>query len=260
MATVLVPWRGGCPHRERALNWVADRWFDLQLDLDWRNCWMPDGPWSKGAAIGPEVASADSIVIVADADCWTEGIPAAVAAVEAGADWAVPHKTVHRLTEKSTAYLLAGCTEPVALETERCEVNGDGPYNAIHGGGIVVVRRDVLLEVPFDPRFTGWGGEDTSWRDAMLTLVGEPWRGREPLFHLWHPPQERMNRFIGSPENHVLRTRYVRANRRPKAMRALLAEIDDLKGTCGSSPQERPARSRGARRASGQSRSARASG
>jgi hypothetical protein len=227
MATVLVPWRAGDRHRERALHWVADRWFDLQLDLDWRNCWMRDGPWSKGAAIRSEIASADPIVVIADADCWTEGIADAIAAVEAGAPWAVPHKTVHRLTEKSTRYLLAGCRDPLALEVERCETNGDGPYNGIHGGGIVVVRRNVLLEVPFDPRFTGWGGEDASWRDAMLTLVGKPWAGAAPLIHLWHPPAPRINRFIGNKENAALRKRYVRAIQKPKQMRALLAEIEE---------------------------------
>jgi hypothetical protein len=176
-------------------------------------------------------ADADEIVVVADADCWTDGILDAVLAVNAGAAWAVPHKAVHRLTEKSTDRLLAGHHDPLALEVEACEVNGDGPYNGFHGGGIVVVRRDVLLEVPFDPRFLGWGGEDASWRDAMLTLVGTPWCGREPLFHLWHPPQPRLSRKVGSRESAALRTRYVRANRKPKQMRALLAEIDYRKGS-----------------------------
>jgi hypothetical protein len=226
MATVLVPWRGGDPHREAAWRWVRDRWIDLKLPGQVICCHAEPGLWSKGGALTPSVVDADDVVVLADADCWTEGVSAAVAAVEAGADWAVPHKKVHRLTEKSTAYLLAGCTQPLALETEPCEVNGDGPYNGMHGGGIVVVRRDILLEVPFDPRFTGWGGEDASWRDAMLTLVGPPWCGREPLFHLWHPPQPRLNRKVGSRESAALRTRYVRATRKPNQMRALLAEID----------------------------------
>jgi hypothetical protein len=177
----------------------------------------------------PTVPSCDDIVIVADADCWCDGIGAAVTAVESGAaDWAAPHMKVHRLTEKATEYLLAGCQVPTSLAIEECPVNGPEPYNGFVGGGIVVVRRDVLLEVPFDPRFLGWGGEDASWRDAMLTLIGPPWRGRDPLFHLWHPPQPRRSRKVGSRESAALRTRYVRANRKPAQMRALLAEINDL--------------------------------
>jgi hypothetical protein len=230
MATVLVPWRGGDPYREAAWRWVRDRWIALTLSGTTQVCYAPPGPWCKAAALMPHVETSEEIVVVADADCWTEGVLAAVAAVEAGADWAVPHKTIHRLTEPATGYLLAGCKEPLALETEECEVNGAKPYNGMHGGGIVVVRRDVLLEAPFDPRFLGWGGEDASWRDAMLTLVGDPWRGRDPLFHLWHPPQPRISRKVGSRESAALRTRYVRANRKPNQMRALLAEINQPKG------------------------------
>lgn len=205
---------------------MADRWFGLQRDLDVRVCSHPNGPWSKGAAIAPHVADSRDVVVIADADCWCDGVNAAVEAVAAGhADWAAPHTKVHRLTEKSTDYLLAGCQVPTSLAIEPCGVNGDEPYNGFVGGGIVVVRRDVLLEVPFDPRFLGWGGEDASWRDAMLTLVGPPWRGRDPLFHLWHPPQPRRDRKVGSRESAALRTRYVQANRRPSKMRALLAEI-----------------------------------
>lgn len=216
------------------MRWVWDRW--RQRPYGHRVCEMPvpttrrpDGrlePWCKAAAVMPHVADADEIVIVADADCWTDGVPAAAAAVEAGADWAVPHQKVHRLTEQATDYLLAGCQVPASLAIEKCPVNGDEPYSGFHGGGIVVVRRDVLLEVPFDPRFIGWGGEDASWRDAMLTLIGSPWCGRDPLFHLWHPPQPRISRKVGSRESAALRTRYVRANRKPNQMRALLAEIE----------------------------------
>jgi hypothetical protein len=229
MATVLVPWRRGDPHRERAWRWVRDRWINLSLPGSVTVSSPPPGPWCKAAAVMPSVATTGphEIIVIADADCWSDGILDAVLAVNGGADWAVPHKTVHRLTEKATDYLLAGRGDPLALEVESCETNGDGPYNGIHGGGIVVVRRDVLLEVPFDPRFTGWGGEDASWRDAMLTLVGAPWAGTAPLIHLWHPPQPRINRFIGNKENAALRKRYVRAHRHPDQMRALLAEIEE---------------------------------
>lgn len=219
MATVLVPWRGGDPHREAAWRWVRERWRNLPHPVV--RCWSQSGPWRKGEVIRDFSRQVDDeILILADADVWCDGIEAAIEAVEAGAGWAAPHQKVHRLTERATDYLLRGCCEPLALDTI------EDPYNGIPGGGIVVVRRKTLLEVPFDPRFNGWGGIDTSWRDAMLTLIGAPRRGRDPLFHLYHPPQPRRTRKVGSRENDLLRRRYVRATGRRKQMRALLAEID----------------------------------
>jgi hypothetical protein len=222
MATVLIPWRGGCVHRAKAWDWVGQRWASTEHDIV--VCEAPSGPWCKAAAVMPCVATADEVVVVADADCWSDGIPKAIAAAEAGAAWAVPHRRVHRLTEKATEYLLGGYKVPHSLEVEGDEVNGPGPYNGFVGGGIFVVRRDVLLDVPLDPRFLGWGGEDASWRDAMLTLIGEPHRERDPLFHLWHPPQPRRSRKVGSAANQALRTRYVRAVQYPRRMHTLVAE------------------------------------
>lgn len=222
MPTVIVPWRSGEAYREAAWEWVRARYVERHPDWEIETCECPPGPWRKGEAIRRAVPYCDfGPVVIADADVWCEGIADAVAAVERGHVWAVPHLKVHRLTAKATDYLCAGCVEPEALECE------EEPYNGVPGGGIVVVHRDVLLDVPFDPRFNGWGGEDTSWRDAMLTLIGQPWRGREPLLHLWHPSQPRRDRKVGSVESHRLRTRYVRANRRKKQMRALLAEIEE---------------------------------
>jgi hypothetical protein len=83
-----------------------------------------------------ERSSAD-VIVLADADVWTDGIPAAVKAVEDGAAWAVPHQLVRRLDENGG-------------EAER-------PYVGIEGGGVVVAPREVILSCPLDVRFVGWG-------------------------------------------------------------------------------------------------------
>jgi hypothetical protein len=217
MATVLVPWRGGDSHRERAWHWVADRWFDLQRDLDVRVCWHTDGPWNKGAAIAAHVADSRGVVVLADADCWCDGVHAAIDAVEAGADWAVPHKTVHRLTERGTAAVLAGAP----WEEQRLEKR---PYTGFEGGGILVASRSVLEAVPLDTRFVGWGQEDECHAMALRTFFGRPWRGTDPLVHLWHPPQERLSRRRGSEASWALRQRYFAARNDPGAMKALIEE------------------------------------
>lgn len=167
----------------------------------------------------PAIAACDAgaVVVVADADVWCDGISAAVAAVEAGAPWAIPHDLVHRLSETGTAAVLAGAHwrgQPVCQQ----------PYPGVMGGGIVVARRETLLEAPLDPRFVGWGQEDESWAVALTALAGPPWRGAAPLLHLWHPPQPRLDRRRGSTGGWNLRRRYLRARRDPAAMRQLLDE------------------------------------
>lgn len=210
---VVIPWLAGSPQRKAALEWVCRRY-------EWPVTLGPGGrPWVKADAVMPAVErSAADIVVVADADCWCDGTAAAVEAVEAGARWAVPHGKVHRLTEVATAAVLGGL-DPEGLPTEQ------RPYLAYIGGGIVVARREVLLDVPLDPRFIGWGSEDSAWGCALTALAGRPWRGFEPLYHLWHPPQDRLTRVIGSEESEALRARYLAAARMPKKMRPLIEEI-----------------------------------
>lgn len=220
MTTVIVPWRGGCPHRERAWAWVRAQY--ARLHPDWRvvEAVAPDGPWCKATAAMPAIEAADDgIVVVADADVFAARTPeTAVAAVESGlAAWAAPHLLVRRLNERGTNMLIAG-------ETGFAEQQDQAPYRGLMGGGVVVARRETLLDCPLDPRFVGWGQEDLSWGVALHVLHGPAWRGNGPLWHLWHPPQHRMNRKVGSIAGQQLQRRYLAARRDPAAMRALIEE------------------------------------
>jgi hypothetical protein len=211
---IIIPFLGGDPDRERNLRWVLDR-------LDYPVTIAPGAkPWSKGAALYPAILACEAeIVVVHDADCWTDGLGAAVSAVAAtdGPAWAVAHDRVHRLSRDATARLIAGADwRGLAL---------DRPvYEGMAGGGIVCARRDVLLDAPMDPRFLNWGGEDESWGTALWGLHGPCWRGQADLVHLWHPPQPRINRRIGSERNWALCLRYKEARRDPAAMRELVGE------------------------------------
>lgn len=216
---VVVPFRGGCPHREKA--WAFVRRLYAEHHPDWRviEARAPDGEWCKGAALGPAIDACEAeLVIQADADVWTDGLPAAVEAVESGMPWAQPHGLVHRLSEEGTVAVLSGedwWDQPLAQR----------PYRGVQGGGIVVAMKDVLRAVPVDTRFIGWGQEDMAQAAALETMVGCPWRGSADLIHLWHPPQQRMTRRRGSQEAWVLWKRYSRASQDPAAMQALLAEF-----------------------------------
>lgn len=218
---VVIPWRDGCPHRQAALLYVADRW--AQLGHPVRLGSHEHGAWCKADAVqaGIDRTSAD-VIAVADGDVWSDAIPHAIGAVVDGAPWAVPHTLVHRLTPKATDEVLAG-TEPhdgMPLDVL------DKPYAGRLGGGIVILRRDVWGDCPIDRRFRGWGHEDESWAKALGCLYGPPVQFDSTLWHLWHPPQERITWGLGSPENEALYKRYHHAASNPDrgVMRALIAE------------------------------------
>lgn len=226
MSTVIIPWRGGDRHRERALHWVRGSYKARLPNVRVHVAQLDDGPWCKARAVMPAVRRAeDGLVIVADADVWTDGLQRAMSAVVCGAaSWAVPHLMVKRLSIDGTDRLLRGGSPQASDLDQR-------PYQGVYGGGIVVAHRKTLLDVPLDPRFTGWGQEDQSWGQALLAIEGPAWRGDADLWHLWHPPPQRMSRIRGSQEGWALRRRYVYASRTgPQAVRDLLKEFDDPSG------------------------------
>lgn len=177
-------------------------------------CGPGGGEWCK--AVGVNAAAARSfadVLVVADADVWTTNLQVAVDAVDDGAPWVIPHKLVHRLTETATGALLAG-----HVATETCEQ----PYVGIQGGGIVVLPRLTLLDVPMDERFVGWGQEDQSWGVALHYLTGPAVRFDAGLLHLWHPPQPRQDRKVGSEAGRRLHREYLKARPDPVAIRSIL--------------------------------------
>lgn len=178
--------------------------------------------WCKAEAVANALAATDAdVLVIHDADVWCAETPAAVAAVEAGAPWAVPHLGISRLSEAATADVLTGA-DPDRLPPSALE---EPPYRTHPGGGIVVIRRDVYQRVPLDPRFRGWGREDDSWGLALKTLIGRPVHLRGRLWHLWHPPQPRPDRNHGSEATEALHHRYRAANHNPARMSALIEEI-----------------------------------
>lgn len=215
---VVIPWKDGCDDRARALEWVFDRYRAEHPDWLVTVAPAPEGRWCKGAAVNRVVRrDGPPIVIVADADTWTSGLPEAVDRVASGvAPWAIPHDHVLRLTAAATRDL---------LDTGAVSSDLDQPaYRGVAGGGFVILPRRLAREVPLDERFTGWGQEDMSWAVALHVLAGPAWRGDHDLIHLWHEPQQRQDRKVGSPEGQQLFRRYIAARKDPALMRALIEE------------------------------------
>jgi hypothetical protein len=216
--SVLIPFTSEDPARIQAWDHVVGWYAQFGWEIVKGGCLVP---WRKAVAVAAAAErSTGETLVVSDADCLCDGVPAAVAAVETGAPWAIPHHLVHRLDQEATHAVYSGAT------AESTTGRTQAPYIGFAGGGIVVLPRSTYLDVPLDPRFEGWGQEDEAWALALTSLHGAPWRGTTPLYHLHHPPPAtRRSRHVGSVASHQLLNRYLRAARtgRP-AMRALLDE------------------------------------
>lgn len=206
-------------------------------------------PWVKATAVAAALAlprpNPDDILIIADADVLPgPDLERAVAMVGSGRHaWAMPHRRVHRLTPLATEKVLSTGflpdPPPVDLRSSHRPRAVDPTldihesHNAAVGGGMVVLPMSLYEQCPLDPRFEGWGQEDTAWGMALTVLAGPPWKGHDPLWHLWHPKMARGRglsgsaktmRGIGSRESLALFHRYRRANT-PDKVRALIAEF-----------------------------------
>jgi hypothetical protein len=211
--SVLVPFAGLDPYRLEALGYITAH-YDWEVVVG--TC---EGPWRKAVAVQNAANRATGdLFVVADADCFSPGTPEAVQAVAEGAAWAMPHKKVHRLTRDVSRTVIDG-TEP-----HRHSPTDQPPYTGTFGGGIVVLTRDTWNRTPLDPRFVGWGQEDDSWAIALNGLASPCVRLQHPLWHLWHPPQERMSRRIGSPESKALFAAYHAARNDPRALAQIVRE------------------------------------
>lgn len=220
---VLVPWRDeGCVFRQKALRWVIGQYADHHPTWPGHVGSCAPGPFNRSAAIldAARQSSAD-VLVITDADVYCDPRSAVAAAENAG--WAIPHQLVHRLSPESTEQVLGGAPwQGLPLSTDNSFDRR--PYKGHETGTLFVIRREVLLDVPPDVRFVGWGQEDDAHASALRTLVGAPWRGDHDLVHLWHPAQPRKTRRVGNDESLKLEMRYRKARGKPTEMRALVDE------------------------------------
>lgn len=217
-ACVLIPFDGDSGWRDAAYAYM------LRTLAGWPISRGAYATNSKGMAVAEAADRAGDadVFVVHDADVVVAPatLTRCITAVGEGAPWAMPHRTVHRLTAGATTAVYDGAR----IEDQQHQL--DRPvYHGKVGGGVTVLHRRVWDDCPMDPRFLGWGGEDEAWGMALHTLHGAPFRPEsmdQRLWHLWHPHPAPGQRFPVSAECRALFSAYRRAVGRPDTMRSLL--------------------------------------
>lgn len=216
--------------RETNWEWLRARWEALRPTWEIVEGRRRADRWCKAEAVARAAEHATGDVwVISDADLWVESWPtlkdAALLAVEHG--WCVPCGNVYRLNAITTQAITARDPDDHAIEwpTARSTL-ARHPYRLFPGGGIFAVTPDAYHAAGgFDPRFVGWGGEDTSLGAALSTLVGEPARLDASVWHLYHPLSKQVAK-IGrmSGPNDRLNRRYLAADGDPVAMQQLISD------------------------------------
>jgi hypothetical protein len=227
--SVLVPRAvGDLKERDAAWAWLRRRYAAVHPDWQVVEGWGHAGTrFCKGRAVAEAVAQSDgAILVIADADCVVpaSALRDAVAALEQGAPWVMPHRLVHRLSAaQTTRWLIEAPDAELVAPTAGL---ARPAYPGIEGGGIVVCRRADYLSTGGIPlAFIGWGAEDEALAAILTGLLGAPVRLPTPLVHLWHPPSAAQREPYGKARNRQLLglLRAVRAD--PARLRALAQQM-----------------------------------
>lgn len=186
---VVIPHRPG--DRQRARNTATvQSWWLHTFGLGTNVCDDPNPTgFNRGRALNAGVADLGAdpfdVLVLTDGDLIPDqrAIEQAIGAVAAGSarGYVVPFTEVR--------YLSAGATEAVHAGDAPTDHELDGVWDRRSTGGINVMRVATFeAAAGFDPRFTGWGFEDSAWDIAVSTLVAPTRWMAGPVWHLWHPP------------------------------------------------------------------------
>lgn len=216
--------------RETHWEWLRARWEALRPQWQIVEGRCRADRWCKATAVqaAAEQATGD-VWVITDADLWVESWPTLKEAAQLATTnpWVVPCGNVYRLNPEATATIVAHDPDAdIHWPVERSQLAAGrttNPYRLFPGGGILAITPDNYARSGgFDPRFNGWGGEDTSLASAINTLVGKPARLEASVWHLYHRPASKIQRPSGP--NDRLNRRYLHAEGDPRAMRQLIED------------------------------------
>lgn len=167
---IIIPWRGGDPHREKAFDYVT-KWID-QTGIT--RVWADSG--------ADPFCRAESKNFGASEETWADVL------IFNDADMIIPVDTYHELARLAwdTGNLCIGFVEYCALDqyhAARIYAGDVVPFSVRHPvnnvgfslGGVIAIRRDSFEEIGgYDERFRAWGNEDFALAIAAGTLFGNP--------------------------------------------------------------------------------------
>lgn len=234
--SILIPFKGGAPDRERSFKWVLAylRHFlpDAEIVIGRSN----SKPFSKTQALNHAARRAHGkVLVILDADAYFD-----TKVIERCADriledpndrlWFVPYRHLYRLTKEITKVILqSDPTDPYILPDPLPPeyIDGsmqDNKYGHRYGAMIMIFPREALDVLGcFDERFKGWGGEDIALLRALDTLYGKHKTVKGNIYHLWHAHSKVWDGQKGH-KNSELAMKYHRASRQPSKMRELVDE------------------------------------
>jgi hypothetical protein len=206
--SVIVPWRGGDPVRERLWAWNKARWQSTGYEIV--ECDDGSEPFTRGRSInrGVEEATGDRLIL-ADTDTALSSLDRLenlsdydlVKADRRGMAWYIlyDHHRYCALTDETTDWVLrlppSTPFPATVVDTLECR-----DRITSHSGLLMLSREAFDTVGGYDPGFCGWGYEDDAFWHALVTLVGSERRLKRSALHLYHPhiESERFDQpFIG---------------------------------------------------------------
>lgn len=261
--SILVPLHLTDPNDQRAKNWEWLRRY-------WRTC-LPGAEiiigkdkdaidkgtvFSKSVAINDAASKAHgNVFVLLDADAYLPADSITYCAKEIRLAqkkkwklWFVPYRKLYRLSEGVSNKLLQSDPKhlfPISTPPRDEDFTNKGTYENTpiscighwYGAMVQIMSRSAFETVGgWDPRFTGWGGEDHAAMAAMDTLYSPHKTLSSAVFHLWHPilvsgtENDKENKRMWanqttSGNNNALSGRYYYSQGNPLKMRKLVDEF-----------------------------------
>jgi hypothetical protein len=248
--SLLVPFRDNGEQRTAAWHWLRRFWSAHLLSAEVVVGHDSGLPFSKAVAVNDAAKRAKGrIFVILDADAYM--MPAVIQQCADNIDkaaaakkrlWYMPYDKLYRLNPGTTAALLrtdprlpfrvSSPPPPDWLEPAP-DPSGGHSCNYGHQYGamaMVMPRRAFVTAGGMDPRFRGWGSEDSAFLKALDTLYSQHEVARADILHLWHSrpgTNWETRKWVGqnwAPANSRVAQRYQAAAGESGFMRALVDE------------------------------------